>query len=268
MTIHSEQFELKARLELALTASEKASELILKYYQSPELKVDRKSDDSPVTIADRGAEELLREEITMAFPDDSIMGEELPPVEGSNAFKWILDPIDGTKPFTQGVPLFGTLLGLEENGKLVMGVCRFPALDEVVYAIKGDGAWWKIRDQEPRRARVSEKAQLSDAVFCTTTMTRWETIGKQKAYENLCRNSYLARGWGDCYGHMLVATGRAEVMVDPVLSPWDAAALLPILEEAGGHWIDFDGKPSIYTGNGMAVNDALKYEVLQIIAQN
>ena len=99
-------------------------------------------------------------------------------------------------------------------------------------------------------------------------MTRWETIGKQKAYENLCRNSYLARGWGDCYGHMLVATGRAEVMVDPVLSPWDAAALLPILEEAGGHWIDFDGKPSIYTGNGMAVNDALKDEVLQIIAQN
>lgn len=267
MPIHSEQFELKARLEMALSASEKASVLIMQHYQSPDLQVDRKNDDSPVTIADRGAEEILRAEITLAFPDDSIMGEELPAVEGTNEFKWILDPIDGTKPYTQGVPLFGTLLGLEENGKLVLGVCRFPALDEVVYAIKGDGAWWKIRDQEPRRAKASDKTKLSDSVFCTTTMTRWETIGKQKAYEYLCRNSYLARGWGDCYGHMLVATGRAEVMVDPVLSPWDAAALVPILEEAGGHWIDFDGKPSIYTGNGMAVNAALKDEVLQIISQ-
>lgn len=267
MNTHSESFELKARLELALSASEKARSLILKYYQSPDLRVDRKSDDSPVTIADRGAEELLREEITRAFPEDSILGEELPPVEGTNEFKWILDPIDGTKPFTQGVPLFGTLMGLEENGKLVLGVCRFPALDEVVYAIKGSGAWWKIRDLEPRQAKVSEKSQLSESVFCTTTMTRWEKIGKQKAYEDLCRKSYLARGWGDCYGHMLVATGRADVMVDPVLSPWDAAALVPILEEAGGHWIDFDGNPSIYTGNGMAVNAALKDEVLRIISQ-
>ncbi|QDT97926.1 inositol monophosphatase family protein [Gimesia aquarii] len=267
MNTHSESFELKARLELALSASEKARSLILKYYQSPDLRVDRKSDDSPVTIADRGAEELLREEITRAFPEDSILGEELPPVEGTNEFKWILDPIDGTKPFTQGVPLFGTLMGLEENGKLVLGVCRFPALDEVVYAIKGSGAWWKIRDLEPRQAKVSEKSQLSESVFCTTTMTRWKKIGKQNAYEDLCRNSYLARGWGDCYGHMLVATGRAEVMVDPVLSPWDAAALVPILEEAGGHWIDFDGNPSIYTGNGMAVNAALKNEVLRIISQ-
>lgn len=98
-------------------------------------------------------------------------------------------------------------------------------------------------------------------------MTRWETIGKQKAYEYLCRNSYLARGWGDCYGHMLVATGRVEVMIDPVLSPWDAAALVPILEEAGGHWIDFAGNPSIYSENGLAVNAALKDEILQIIAQ-
>jgi len=267
MNTHSEKFELKARLELALEASAKARDLILQHYQSPDLKVDRKSDNSPVTIADRGAEEILRAEITRAFPEDSILGEELPPVEGTNEFKWILDPIDGTKPYTHGVPLFGTLLGLEENGKLVMGVCRFPALDEVVYAIKGEGAWWKIRDQEPRRAKVSDKSQLSESVFCTTTMTRWETIGKQKAYETLCRGSYLARGWGDCYGHMLVATGRAEVMIDPVLSPWDAAALVPILEEAGGHWIDFAGKPSIYTGNGMAVNAALKDEILQIISQ-
>lgn len=267
MNTHSEQFELKARLELALSASKKASHLILKYYQSPELKVDRKSDDSPVTIADRGAEELLRAEITQAFPEDSILGEEFPPIEGTNEFKWILDPIDGTKPFTQGVPLFGTLMGLEENGKLVLGVCRFPALDEVVYAIKGEGTWWKIKDQEPRRAKVSEKSQLSESVFCTTTMTRWEKIGKQKPYEHLCRNSYLTRGWGDCYGHILVATGRAEVMVDPVLSPWDAAALVPIVEEAGGHWIDFEGNPSIYTGNGLAVNAALKNEVLKIISQ-
>lgn len=267
MNTHSEKFEIKARLELALAASDKARDLILQYYQSPDLKVDRKSDNSPVTIADRGAEEILRAEITQAFPDDSIMGEELPPVEGTNEFRWILDPIDGTKPFTHGVPLFGTLLGLEENGKLVMGVCRFPALDEVVYAMKGGGAWWKIGDQEPRQAKVSQKSQLADSVFCTTTMTRWETIGKQKAYEHLCRNSYLARGWGDCYGHMLVATGRVEVMIDPVLSPWDAAALVPILEEAGGHWVDFAGNPTIYSENGLAVNAALKDEILQIISQ-
>ena len=161
--------------------------------------------------------------------------------------------------------MFGTLIGLEYEGRMILGVCRFPALDEVVYAAEGQGCWWKIGDREPRRARVLENTSLEDATFTTTTMTRWEKIGKKDVYEHLARTCKLTRGWGDCYGHALVATGRTDVMIDPELNAWDAAALVPILQEAGGHWIDFEGKASIYSGNGLAVTDALKDTILELL---
>lgn len=257
------QHELDQRLQVALDGAVQAQELILKYYQNEDLVVEDKADESPVTVADRGAEELLREIIGKAFPDDGILGEEFPETPGKNGYRWILDPIDGTKSFVHGVPLFGTLIGIEYEKQALVGVCRFPALDEVVYAAKGSGAWWKKRDAEPVPARVSDCESLSGACLCTTNVARWIENGWEQAYSKLCSEVKLTRGWGDCFGHMLVATGRAEIMVDPILSPWDAAALLPIVEEAGGEYVDRDGVASIYTGSGISVVPALKQTILE-----
>ncbi len=264
MSINSE--DVSQRLDLALDASGKAGELILQHYQTAGLQVDLKGDQSPVTVADRGAEELLREQIAQKFPDDGILGEEFESKESANGFRWILDPIDGTKSFIHGVPLFGTLIGLEHNERVVMGVCRFPALDEVVYASEGQGTWWQIGDADPKQTHVSEVAEFSQALFCTTTITGWDKIDRRETFHRLSSNAGLARGWSDCYGHILVATGRAEVMVDPEMSPWDAAALVPIAQEAGGHFIDWNGQPTIYSNNGVSVNAKLKDRTVELLA--
>ena len=257
--------ELQGRLDFALKAARHASELILRYYQTTDLVVERKRDSSPVTAADQGAELLLREAILSHYPQDSVLGEEYGEHVGTNGYRWILDPVDGTKSFVHGVPLFGTLIGLEFEKKCVLGVVRFPALDEVVYGAKGLGAWWQTGNAEPRRARVSNVPKLSDGLFCITTITRWVRLGRDDIFERFCATAGLTRGWGDCYGHMLVATGRADLMIDPVMKPWDAAALLPIVEEAGGSFVDWNGESTIYSGNGISVNAALKDQVLALI---
>lgn len=258
--------EITTRLEFALDVARQASELILLYYRSVGLRVELKSDRTPVTVADREAEQLLRNEIQRRFPQDGILGEEFGEIPSKNGYRWILDPIDGTKSFVHGVPLFGTLIGLEHQESVMMGVCRFPALDEVVYAATGNGAWWQRGEENPRAAHVSDVADLSAALFCTTTITGWQLLDQRDLFDRLCRQTGLTRGWGDCYGHILVATGRAELMVDPELNAWDAAPLLPILQEAGGHFVDFDGKPSIHSGNGVSVNASLKEDVLALLA--
>jgi histidinol-phosphatase len=257
--------ELAARLEFGLRVAREASDLILRYYQTADLAVERKGDASPVTEADKGSELLIRERLAVEFPHDAILGEEFPDKPGTTGFRWILDPIDGTKSFIHGVPLFGTLIGVEFNERCVIGVVRFPALNEVVYAAKGSGAWWQIGDGEPRRARVADTTTLDQAVFCTTNITRWYKINRGDALETILDRVQLARGWGDCFGHMLVATGRVHLMIDPAMNPWDAAALLPIMEEAGGHFIDWKGEASIYNGNGLSVVPGLKDTIVRIL---
>jgi len=150
----------------------------------------------------------------------------------------------------------------------VLGVCRFPALDEVVYAAQGQGTWWQQGTGTPRKVAVSSVSSLSEAVFCTTTITGWEQIGHRETFDRLCRASGLVRGWGDCYGHVLVATGRADVMIDPTMNPWDAAALVPIVREAGGQFVDWTGRTTIHGGNGLSVNAVLKDEVLALLASH
>lgn len=257
--------DLKSRLDFALNVALEASELILTYYQNPGLAVEQKLDMSPVTAADRGAEELIRQRLAVAFPQDAVLGEEFPETPGTSGFRWILDPVDGTKSFVHGVPLFGTLIGVEFAGECVVGVCRFPALNEVVYASRGTGCWWQIGQQPPMRAQVSQVSQLDSATFCQTNILRWEAVGRWTALMTMLRSVGLSRGWGDCFGHVLVATGRAEIMVDPSLNPWDAAALVPILQEAGGEFVDWSGQPTIYGGSGISVVPALKQQVLEIL---
>lgn len=256
---------LQSRLDFALAVAREASDLILPYYRNPTLEVERKRDTSPVTEADKRAELLIRDRLASTFPDDAILGEEFPDKTGTSGFRWILDPIDGTKSFIHGVPLFGTLIGVELESRCEIGVVRFPALDEVVYAARGSGAWWQIGDAAPRQVHVSSISKLSESTFCMTNPSRWFQTGKGPALENLMKSVQLARGWGDCYGHMLVATGRAEIMIDPAMNAWDAAALLPIVEEAGGHYIDWNGTATIYGGNGISVVPALKDEVLRYL---
>ncbi len=256
--------ELQKRLEHARTAAFEAGKLILGYYQSSGLTVDRKHDRSPVTIADRRAEEFLRAGIARDFPRDAILGEEFGEQPGTTGFRWILDPVDGTKSFIHGVPLFGTLVGVEFEGQCVIGVCHIPVLGETVWGAKGLGAWWKPAGAEARPAKVSSVAELSQSLFCFTTVQGFARIGRLDAFEALVAAAGIARGWGDCYGHILVATGRAEVMVDPLMNVWDAAALIPIVEEAGGHFIDWNGEATARSGNGISVNAALRDEVLRI----
>lgn len=260
--------EWKAREEFALEIAREASALILRFYQNADLAVELKGDESPVTAADRGAEELLRDRIGKQFPDDSIVGEEFGETAGRNGYRWILDPIDGTMSFVHGVPLFGTLIGLEANDEPVMGVCRIPALDEVAWATRGHATWWQTGTGEPRRAQVSGTERLDQAMFSFTAIELFGQNGVRPAFDAVLQRCRDSRGWGDCYGHLLVATGRADLMIDPIMNVWDTAPLLPILQEAGGHFLDWTGRATIRGGNGISVNDHLKDELMWVIAEH
>lgn len=256
--------EHAGRLQLAIEAARQAGQITLEYFRRDDLEVERKRDDSPVTLADRKAEEQLRRRITDAFPEDAILGEEYPERRGSSGFRWILDPIDGTKSFIHGVPLYGTLVGIEHHGQSIAGVILIPALDECVYAAAGQGAWYVCGDSPPRRAKVSHCSRLAEALFLTSEVVNFDEIGRRDVYDRLQAAARLTRTWGDCYGYMMVATGRADLMVDPVMNVWDAAALLPILEEAGGAFTDWQGRRTIHSGQGIATNAHLLNEVLAI----
>jgi histidinol-phosphatase len=258
--------EVAARLALARSAGLEAGRLTLRYFQTTNYKVERKSDNSPVTVADRQAEQLLRERIAAAFPGDSILGEELGTTEGTSGFRWILDPIDGTKSFIHGVPLYGTMVAVEHGGRAVVGVVFMPALDEGVFASAGQGAWHFRGNSEPQRAHVSTTAKLPDGLFVTSQVDGYSERGASAAFDALKKAAYITRTWGDCYGYLLVATGRAEVMIDPVLNVWDAAAVQPIIEEAGGTFTDWQGTSTIHAGEAIATNGLMLKEVLGIIS--
>ncbi len=257
--------DIQTRLSFALDASAAAERIVLKYFQNPNLRVDLKGDMSPVTVADRGAEEFLRGKIANQFPNDAVLGEEFGEISGTSGYRWVLDPIDGTKPFIYGVPLFGMLIGLQFEGQSAAGICRIPAMREVVYARRNGGAWWQRSDAAPVQVHVKQTAQLAESLFCFTDIDCWQKTNQLETLSKLSAICRLARGWGDCYGHMLVATGRAELMIDPMLSEWDAVALIPIIEEAGGLFMNFNGTSTATGGNGISTTPALKEEVLKLL---
>jgi histidinol phosphatase-like enzyme (inositol monophosphatase family) len=256
--------EIGQRLELALTAAREAGRMTLRFFRRPGLAVERKRDDSPVTQADREAEEHLRRRIAESFPEDAILGEELPDRPGASGFRWILDPIDGTKSFIHGVPLYATLVGVEHEGQSVLGVIVVPAMDEGVYAARGQGAWCFGGDQPPQPARVSSCPRLSEGLFLTSEVRSFDAVNRRDVYDRLQSVARLSRTWGDGYGYLMVATGRAELMVDPIMCVWDAAPMLPILDEAGGKFSDWQGRATIHSGQGIAANPSVWDEVLAI----
>ncbi len=255
------QHNLRPYLDFALDAAWQAGRLTLQYFQAA-FDVEWKQDESPVTVADRGAEQLLRRLIEAKYPDHAIVGEEFGDDHARDAtFRWILDPIDGTRSFIRGVPLYAVLVGLEVEGEMVVGVANFPGLNEVVAAARGEGTRWNGRP-----CRVSQTSALSESLVCYTDGANFAPQGKGERWARLASRAHTQRGWGDAYGHVLVATGRAEAMLDPVMSVWDCAALLPILQEAGGTFTDWQGNTTAYGGEAISTNSHVLDEILAYVS--
>lgn len=251
--------DLKELLDFTVRLSEEAGEIILRYYKGS-FVTELKRDGSFVTAADREAESHLRQSIKRAFPADSILGEEEGEHTGSSNRRWIIDPIDGTYSFVHGVPLFGVLIGLEIETDVALGVVNLPALSEVIYAARGLGCFW---NEKP--SRVSSTRSLDEALLLSTDFEACKKYGFGAAAERLLSETASRRTWGDCFGHILVATGRADIMLDPIMNVWDCAPLLPILEEAGGTFTDWSGQPTIRGGNAVSTNGALFESVMETI---
>ena len=244
-------------MEVATEAALAGGRRTLDYFNTG-VAVELKADHTPVTRADRESETIIRDIIGKYFPTHAILGEEQGETLGSAPVRWIVDPLDGTKSFVHGVPLYGTLVGVEVRGEPVAGVIYLPALNELVAAATGEGCHWNGRP-----AQVSTIADLSQALVCCSD----ESHARQRsgAYLDLAGRTRLQRTWGDCYAYVLVATGRAEVALDPMMNLWDCAALAPIIREAGGHFTDWKGRNTIHAPEAVATNAALHATVIDIL---
>ena len=247
-------------LAFATDVAGRAGLATLAHFQT-DLSVEAKHDDSPVTIADRESETILRTLIAARFPHDAIIGEEFGETRAGADRRWIIDPIDGTRSFVRGVPLYGVMIGVEEQGEIIAGVLHFPALNETVSAAIGEGCWWN-----GRRARVSDCTRLGSALVLTTDVECIARESRTAAFDGLRAQAGTVRTWGDCYGYALVATGRAEAMMDPAVSIWDAAALAPIITEAGGVFTDWDGNPTWRNRSILATNAALSSDIRSLMS--
>jgi histidinol-phosphatase len=244
-------------LEVATEVALAGGRHTLQYFNAG-VAVELKPDQTPVTRADREAEALIRTLIERRYPTHAIVGEEGGETAGSAPIRWIVDPLDGTKSFVHGVPLYGTLVGVEVHGEPLVGVIFLPALDELVTAARGEGCYW---NGQP--ARVSTVADLAQALVCSSDERHARE--RSSAYLDLASRTRLQRTWGDCYAYVLVATGRAEVALDPMMNLWDCAALAPIIREAGGHFTDWKGRDTIHAPEAVATNAALHQLVIDVL---
>jgi myo-inositol-1(or 4)-monophosphatase len=251
-------FDLNNIHQVAIDIARLGGENTLRYYQK-NIEIKHKQDYSPVTIADRETEQIMREAIKKRFSDHGILGEEHGTYQPESPVQWILDPIDGTKSFIHGVPFYTTLVAVLYRDKPVSGVIFAPALDELCEAAKGEGA-----RLNGKSCAVRSCQSLQDATFLTTDVTSQSEYNFGEPFNQLLQKTALHRTWGDAYGHMMVATGRADIMFDAIQNIWDAAPLLPILQEAGGVFCDVNGEETIQTGNGISCSRELIDEVLEL----
>lgn len=246
---------LDAAIAPAAELARLTGDIAMRHYRS-RLDVETKADGSPVTVADRAAETAAREWVNRFFPDDGLLGEEFG-VERPNARRrWIIDPIDGTKSFVRGSPLWGSLVALCEGERVLAGAAYFPAVDELIAAAPGAGCWWN-----GSRCAVSSIDALAQATVLTTDERFREHPEVRAGWDRIATAAAVSRTWGDCFGYFLVATGRAELMFDAVMSPWDAAALQPIIEESGGVFTDLGGHATAFGGSAVATNRALAQSI-------
>jgi len=250
--------ELTDIYEAALEIARLGGDHTLNYYRKP-FEVELKEDETVVTAADREAEEIMRGEILKRFPTHGIFGEEYGKTNTGSDVQWILDPIDGTLSFIHGVPFYTTLIGILVEGEPRIGIIYAPALDEFCDACEGRGA-----RLNGKPCSVEPCSELSEATFLSTDVTTPASFDYEKPFRELLQRTSVHRTWGDAYGHMLVATGRADLMFDPALNLWDAAPLLPILLEAGGIFCDTAGRETIRSGNGFSCSRELYPSILEI----
>ncbi len=253
VTLKSHQKELEYALKVV-----KASERItLKYFRS-KFRVDYKSDKSPVTIADKSCEKFLIGELSKKFPEHGFFGEEFGDNSEGHEYRWIIDPIDGTRNFTRGIPYWGTLCGLEHEGEIIAGIMSLPALKKTYYASRKHGAFCN-----GKRIRVSKLKELEKSSIVYGGLKYFLGTKYEKGFLDITNLSYHDRGFGDCFGYTFVAEGEAEAMLDPIVSPWDVAAIKPIIEEAGGIFTDFEGNATVYAKTALAANPYLHAALLE-----
>jgi histidinol-phosphatase len=245
-------------LAFALELADMADSMSLPRFRDRDLVVESKPDLTPVTEVDRGVEQAIRDRIGRERPGEVVLGEEFGAEEGS--VRWIVDPIDGTKSFVRGIPAWGTLIALEREGELVLGVASAPALGRRWWAVRGEGAF---ADGKP--IRVSGITRLEDAQLCYTSFKAWEEAGLLEPFLALGRRCWRTRGFGDFWQYALVAEGSAEIALEPSLAPWDIAAVKVIVQEAGGRFTDLGGDARFARGSGVATNGLLHDEVLAIL---
>ena len=246
-------------LEAVADVARIAGDVALGHFQKG-IAVEWKADGSPVTAADREAEQAARDWITRRYPTHGILGEEQGETRVGAAHRWIIDPIDGTKTFVRGVPLWGTLIAIASGDIVIAGAAYFPAVGELIAAAPGAGCWWN-----GSRCQVSRVSSLAEATVLTTDERFMQAPHALAGWRSLAMRSTVARSWGDCYGYLLVATGRADVMVDGIVGAWDTAPLLPIITEAGGVFTDWDGRVTAFGGSAVATNAMLAVEARSIL---
>ena len=252
-----------ADLALAHELADLADAITMTRFRAEDLVVETKPDLTPVSEADRAVEQAMRARLAEVHPDDRVLGEEYGEDDaGTAARRWIVDPIDGTKSYVRGMPVWATLLALEQDGELVLGVVSAPALNRRWWAARGAGAFLREGMKEPRPLRVSAIAELADAQLCFAGLEDWVARVGVQAFTKLAAECWRSRGFGDFWQYMLVAEGSAEIAMDPVVSLWDLAAPLVVVQEAGGRFTDLDGVATADGGSAVATNGRLHEIVL------
>jgi myo-inositol-1(or 4)-monophosphatase len=247
-------------MEFAAETAYLAGRLTLGYFGTG-IRPEFKADQSPVTVADKLSEEFIRGRIEERYPTHAIVGEEYGAKETQGAtVRWFIDPIDGTRSFIRGVPLYAVLLGVEIEGIPSVGAAYYPGTDELLVAAAGEGCHWNGHP-----ARVSSVSDLARAYISCTDFGFFELCGKADAWNRLVQRTYAHVGWSDAYGYLLVATGRLETMLDPIMNSWDCAPFVPILQEAGGYFGDWQGNRTIHGNEGLATNAALRDDILALL---
>lgn len=250
----------RQRYEVAIHAAHEAGVFALQYFDQ-DVAVEWKADESPVTVADRGAEGLLRDLLLNRFPRDGFLGEESGAVPSESGYRWVIDPIDGTRSFVRGVPLWATMVGLEYKGEQIAGVVTLPALHQTFRALRGDGAY-----RDDRKLHVSAVETLEKAHVYYSSLTWFAKVGREEEFRKIYDLSERQRGFGDFYGFVLIAQGSGDVMIEHGTHPWDLSALIPIVEEAGGRMTDWQGKVNIDSPDVIASNGILHDRVLHMLA--
>lgn len=251
-------------LRLAHVIADQVDSMTMSRFKAQDLQVDTKPDTTPVTDADRRAEEIVRSQLARTRPRDAVVGEELPDT-GHGPRRWVIDPIDGTKNFVRGVPVWATLIALIDDEQVVLGVVSAPALGKRWWAAVGSGAWTGKSLAAASRLRVSQVGRLEDASVSYSSLSGWEDEGRLEAFLDLTRSVWRTRAYGDFWSYVLVAEGAVDVATEPDLALHDMAALVPIVTEAGGRFTSLGGRPGPFGGSAVATNGLLHDQVLALL---